>query len=109
MTIGNQTFFAGEDNAYVMDGSFNIESITEPIKDVYQAKTNLENSRFFYDPKKGRLLCRLGDDKQNIYCFDVKAAKAGKAIWYQLDMGSTDVADLFAIDENLDVYTITNT
>ncbi len=109
VTIGNQTFFAGEDNAYVMDGSFNIESITEPIKDVYQAKTNLENSRFFYDPKKGRLLCRLGDDKQNIYCFDVKAAKAGKAIWYQLDMGSTDVADLFAIDENLDVYTITNT
>ncbi len=108
VTVGSQTFFAGADNAYVMDSGFNISPITEPIKNVYQAKTNLKNSKFFYDPKKARLLCRFGDDKQNIYSFDIQAAKGGKAIWYQLDMGSSDVLDIFAIDENLDVYTITN-
>jgi len=71
-------------------------------------KTNLENSRFFYDPKKQRMLCRFGDDTQNIYSYDIRKSRSGKAVWDQLDMGATDVADLFAIDENLDVYTITN-
>ena len=107
VTVGGQTFFAGEDNAYVIDAGFDISPITLPIKDVYQAKTNLENSRFFYDPKKQRMLCRFGDDKQNIYSYDIRKSRSGKAVWDQLDMGS-DVADLFAIDENLDVYTITN-
>jgi hypothetical protein len=108
VTVGAQTFFAGADNVYVMDSGFNISPISEPIKNVYQAKTNLKNSKFFYDPKKARLLCRFGDDKQNIYSFDIQAARGGKAIWYQLDMGSSDVVDTFAIDEDLDVYTITN-
>ena len=108
ITIGGQTFFAGNDNAYVMDPGFNIYPITTPIKDVYQAKSNIEQSRFFYDVKKGRMLCRFGSDKQNIYSFDVQRSKEGQAIWYTLDMGSTDVADIFAIDENLDVYSITN-
>ena len=108
ITIGSQTFFAGEDNAYVIDPGFSISPITEPIKDVYQGKSNLEQSRFFYDPKKSRMLCRFGSDKQNIYSFDIRQSRSGKAVWSQLDMGSTDVADLFAIDDNLDVYTITN-
>jgi len=109
ITIGEQTFFASNDNAYVIDPGFNISPITLPIQDTYQDKSNLEESRFFYDPIKRRMLCRFGSDTQNIYSFDINKAKAGKAIWYQLDMGSTDKADLFAIDENLNVYSITNT
>jgi hypothetical protein len=108
VTVGDQTFFAGADNAYVIDSGFAIHPITLPIKDVYQSKSNLENSRFFYDPKKQRMLCRFGDDKQNIYSFDIRKSRSSQAVWDQLDMGVSDVADLFAIDENLDVYTITN-
>ena len=103
LQVGSDLFFAGTENAYVIDSGFNIFPITEPIKDIYQAATNIENSRFFHDPKKSRILCRFGDDKQNIYALDIL-----RQAWYQLDMGSTDVADLFAIDESLNVYSITN-
>ena len=103
LQVGSDLFFAGTENAYVIDSGFNIFPITEPIKDIYQAATNIENSRFFHDPKKNRILCRFGDDKQNIYALDIL-----RQAWYQLDMGSTDVADLFAIDESLNVYSITN-
>mgnify|MGYP003133105086 CR=1 FL=1 len=101
--VGSNIAFAGRENAYSINSSFEITPITEPIKDIYQAATNIENSRFFYDPKKNRILCRFGDDKQNIYALDLLNSS-----WYQLDMGSTDVADLFAIDESLNVYSITN-
>ena len=103
LQVGSDLFFAGTENAYVIDSGFNIFPITEPIKDIYQAATNIQNSRFFHDPKKSRILCRFGDDKQNIYALDIL-----RQAWYQLDMGSTDVADLFAIDESLNVYSITN-
>jgi len=108
ITVAGQTFFAGQDNAYVIDTGFNISPISEPIKDIYLAASNLEQSRFFYDPKKARLLCRFGDDTQNIYCFDIIKARQGESVWYQLDLGSTYGADLFAIDENLNVFSITN-
>jgi len=108
VNIGGQTFFASNDNAYVIDPGFNISPITLPIQDTYQAKSNLEQSRFFYDPIKSRMLCRFGSDTQNIYSLDIKQARIGKSIWYQLDMGSTDKADLFAIDEDLGVFSITN-
>jgi len=101
--VGSNLVFAGSENAYSINSSFEINPITEPIKDIYQAATNIENSRFFHDPKKNRILCRFGDDKQNIYALSLLHSS-----WYQLDMGSTDVADLFAIDENINVYSITN-
>jgi len=108
VTIGGQTFFAGQDNAYVLDSGFNIYPITLPIKDIYQGKSNLEQSRFIYDPKKGRMLCRFGSDKQNIYVYDTNRSRAGQAIWGHMDLGATDVADLFAIDEDLKVFSVTN-
>ena len=102
VNVGGSTFFAGKDNAFMLDAGFNIEAITEPIKDIYQAATNIENSRFIYDPKKNRVLCRFGDDKVNIYALDINLGA-----WYQLDMGSSAV-DLFAIDESLNIFSITN-
>jgi len=106
--VSGQTFFAGKDNAYVIDSGFNINPITEPIKDIYQESANLEESRFFYDPKKARILCRFGSDIQNIYCFDLLKAKAGMAVWNQLDLGATYGADIFAIDNDMNVFSITN-
>ena len=106
--VSGQTFFAGRDNAYVIDSGFNINPITEPIKDIYQESTNLEESRFFYDPKKARILCRFGSDTQNIYCFDMLKAKAGMAVWSQLDFGATYGADIFAIDNDMNIFSITN-
>jgi len=102
--VGQDIFFAGTDNAYAIDSGFNISPITEPIKDVYQAATNIQNSRFFYDPKKNRILCRFGDDTRNIYAFDLIVQA-----WYKLDMAADKEADIFAIDSDLNVYSITHT
>lgn len=101
--VGADLFFAGKDNAYAIDSGFNISAITEPIKDIYQAATNIQNSRFFYDPKKNRILCRFGDDTRNIYAFDIV-----NQAWYKLDMAADKEADLFAIDSDLNVYSITH-
>jgi len=108
ITVAGQTFFAGLDNAYVIDSSFNIQPITEPIKDIYQGSSNLEESRFFYDPKKARILCRFGSNTQNIYSFDIIKAREGQAIWSLMDLGANTGASIFAIDENLNVFSITN-
>jgi len=109
VTVAGQTFFAGQDNAYVIDPGFNINPITEPIKDIYQASADLEDSRFFYDPKKARILCRFGSDIRNIYCFDMVKARQGKAVWYQFDLGAIHGADIFAIDQDMNIFSITNT
>lgn len=105
--IGDGIFFAGQEHAYVLGANFEASPLSEPIRDVYQGVSNIQNSRFVHEPKKNRLLCRFGDTKQYIYALDLARLAAGKLVWNKLDMGS-DAVDIFAIDENLDVYTTEN-
>tara|TARA_R100001530_G_scaffold14867_2_gene13311 strand:+ start:6435 stop:8537 length:2103 start_codon:yes stop_codon:yes gene_type:complete len=106
--IGEMVFFAGKDNAYMLDQGFNVHPITEPIKDKYQAQIgNIAQSEFIYDPKKGRMLCRFGDDGKNIYVLDIRKLEEGNLSWSMLDLGTSE-AQKFAIDEDLKVFSISN-
>jgi len=105
--VEGSTFFAGQDQAYRLGSNFEPIPITEKIKDIYQGTSNLENTRFTYDPKKRQILCRFGDEKRYIYTLNLNALKAGAEVWNKLDMGS-DTVDLFAVDENMDVFTVKN-
>ena len=105
--VEGSTFFAGSDHAYRLGSNFVPLPITEKIKDIYQGASNLENSRFTYDPKKRQILCIFGDEKRYIYTLNINALKAGAEVWNKLDMGS-DTVDLFAVDENMDIFTVKN-
>ena len=107
LQVEGSTFFAGQDHAYKLGGNFEPIPITEKIKDIYQGVSNLKNSRFTYDPKKRQILCLFGDEKRYIYTLNLNALKAGAEVWNKLDMGS-DTVDLFAVDENMDIFTVKN-
>ena len=107
LQVEGSTFFAGQDHAYRLGSNFVPIPITEKIKDIYQGVSNLENSRFVYDPKKRQILCLFGDEKRYVYTLNLNALKAKVEVWNKLDMGS-DTVDLFAVDENMDIFTVKN-
>ena len=107
LQVEGATFFAGEDHAYRLGANFVPIPITEKIKDIYQGVSNLKNSRFSYDPKKRQILCLFGDEKRYVYTLNLNALKAGAEVWNKLGMGS-DTVDLFAVDENMDIFTVKN-
>ena len=101
-------FFAGADHVYALDQNFIPKPITEPIKDVYQGTASLSSTRIIFDPKKQRLLCRFGSDRNNIYVLDLVRYATGQIVWNKMDMQAYPV-DVIAIDEDLKTYTVTNT
>ncbi|MDP6585227.1 MAG: hypothetical protein QF535_11255, partial [Anaerolineales bacterium] len=64
--------------------------------------------RIIFDPKKQRLLCRFGSDRNNIYVLDLVRYATGQIVWNKMDMQAYPV-DVIAIDEDLKTYTVTNT
>jgi len=99
-------FFAGVDNLYHLGSNFQAVPVTQTIRDVYQGISNLENTRAQIDVKKNRLLCKFGDANTIVYALDLGKIAQGIEHWSKMDMSTGNEVDLFAIDENLKVYTI---
>jgi hypothetical protein len=99
-------FFAGKDNLYHLGSNFQAVPVTQTIRDVYQAVSNLDQTRAIVDVKKNRLLCKFGDTNTTVYALDLGKIAQGVEHWSKMDMSTGNNADLFAIDEDLKVYTI---
>jgi len=99
-------FFAGNDNYYHLGANFQAIPVTQTIRDVYQGISNLEDTRAIIDVKKNRLLCKFGNSNATVYALDLTKIKQGIEHWSKMDMSTSKNADLFAIDEDLKVYTI---
>ena len=99
-------FFAGTDNMYHLGANFQATPITRTIRDVYQGISNLENTRAIVDVKKNRLLCKFGNTNTTVYALDLGKLAQGVEHWSKMDMSTGNEADLFAIDEDLKVYTV---
>lgn len=99
-------FFAGEDNFYHLSSNFKAMPVTTSIKDIYQGSANLSNTKAIIDVKKNRLLCKFGDTNQTLYVLDLDQMAKGVEHWSKMDMSTGNEVDLFAIDENLKVYTV---
>mgnify|MGYP003133228567 CR=1 FL=1 len=92
-------FFASQDHIYMLDGNFNAIPITEPIKDEYQLLAGPETV-LHIDPKKNRLLCKVGTNVKTIFVYCIRDNG-----WSKINTGS-ESSHLFALDENLVSYTI---
>jgi len=99
-------FFAGNDNYYHLGANFQAIPVTQTIRDVYQGIPNLEETRAIIDVKKNRLLCKFGNSNATVYALDLTKIKQGIEHWSKMDMSEDKNCDLFAIDEDLKVYTI---
>jgi len=104
LTVKGVTFFAGSDYFHAILPNFEVIDISETIKDEYQAKENLVNTRVTLDNKMNRLNCRFGDDTENLYCLDLKAFFKERREKWNVHTHTEIPVDMLMIDENLDVY-----
>jgi len=108
ISVAGTIFFAGEDYIYAVPQDFRPVPITENLKDTYQDQSNLNNSRTIYDPLKRRVICRFGDDDDNMYLFDYDSfSKTGELKWNMFTV-ATDTFDLLSINEDLQIYYYNN-
>jgi len=90
-------YFASPDSIYYLDANFKANPISLAIQDEYQALTN-SKTKLFYNVKKRNIMCKLGDEAQNIWVFDLMTQS-----WHKNDTASKN-SELFTIDENLTPY-----
>lgn len=101
--VKDTIFFAGNDNMYALNPNFELTTVTETIRDDYQASANLNKTLTIYDVKKQRLLCRFGDTGSKVYSLDLDTDREA---WNIITPGTDfDGIVSFGIDENLKVYT----
>jgi len=98
VNIKDNLFFCSQDAVYQITPDFRFTPISEPIKDVYQASTNKQNSRLMYDVKRNRLLCRFGDVIDTIYAYDLISNG-----WSTIKFNSS-ASSFYSIDDTLDVF-----
>ena len=101
-------FFAGSDHIYYLDSNFNARPVTISIRDDYQARTNT-STKFKIDVKKNRLICLIGSLNGLAYVLDLNQFSQGKEHWSMMNFTyGGQPADILAIDENLEFYTLDN-
>lgn len=103
VNIKDNLFFCSQDAVYQITPDFRFTPISEPIKDVYQASTNKQNSRLMYDVKRNRLLCRFGDVTTTIYAYDLISNG-----WSTIKFSSLP-SDFYSINDTLDVFGFSKT
>lgn len=78
--------FVSSNHCYILTGNFEAVSITDPIRDDYQAIPNLSESTTLYDPLRGVLKCKFGNNGDNVYEFDVwRWYATGEKVWRKQD------------------------
>jgi len=108
--VGSNTFYAGRENVYTLDGNFEAVGIGNDIKDEYQGISNLENSEFHYDPTKNRLLCKFGNTTDTVYIFDIdRYLNGGYTTWTKYTFSGAYAPNHFIQDELQKIYTINET
>jgi len=81
---------------------FTFVPITKPIEDVYQSITNKDSSKVVYDIKRDRLICRFGNNSNNVFIYDLL-----QSIWTKYvftDLTNFEVSDFFTLNDDLDLY-----
>jgi len=100
--VGSTVFFGGDDDMYALGADFSLTPITGPIRDKYQDEMPHSESRFIYDKKRNRIICRFGSSTAKLYCYSLENAE-----WTVID-ATGDTVDLFAVDSDNNVYTFRN-
>jgi hypothetical protein len=103
VSINDNIFFCSNNGIYQITPDFRFTPITEPIKDVYQATANKENSRLFYDVNRNRMLCRFGNGTTTIYAYDLLSNA-----WSTIKYDSLP-SDFYSINDSLDVFGFSKT
>jgi hypothetical protein len=89
---------------YHLGANFQATPITSSIKDDYQSLVD-SSTRAIIDVKKNRLLCKFSSTT-TIYSLDLVKFAQGVEHWTKYDMSNGNSVNLFAIDEDLKVYTV---
>ena len=100
--VGSTVFFGGDDDMYALGADFSLTPITGPIRDKYQAEMPHSESRFIYDKKRNRIICRFGNSTAKLYCYSLENSE-----WTVID-ATGDTVDLLAVDSDNNVYTFRN-
>ena len=103
VSIKDNLFFCARDNVYQITPDFRFHPISEPIKDLYQSASNIENSRLFYDVSRDRLICRFGDEKTTYFVYSLISQ-----VWTLMRFTDTDIGgpDFMTIDDSNEVYCV---
>lgn len=95
-------FFCANDNMFQIRPDFTFVPITKPIENVYQSITNKDSSKVVYDIKRDRLICRFGNNSNNVFIYDLL-----QSIWTKYvftDLTNFEVSDFFTLNDDLDLY-----